>query len=271
MDRNTIIGFGLILLLVIAYTYFTLPSQDQLARQQRVQDSLTLLSQQHIADSLQQLSSGQPAAAASEQKSPAASTLFRDTSMQAEKFYTVENDLMKVTISSKGGEIVSVELKKYKTSDHRSLRLFDSTKARMNFIFFSGNNQVQTGDINFMPVGNSFVVNGNDSNTLVFRAKSSANSYIEQRYTLKGNSYFLGYDFHIVNADSLIQGNNNYINVSWGERLNHIEQDIASERRYSTIYFKYASDDVDEISAGSPGTKNAPGPLQWVCIQATLF
>ncbi|MEO6167782.1 MAG: membrane protein insertase YidC [Chitinophagales bacterium] len=273
MDRNAAIGFVLIALIFIAYIYLNTPSTEETARLKKQQDSIAFIQQQRqVADSVTALSpdsnavtSGTPAAKA------APLTIFSDSAVTAEELFSIENELMKVMLSNKGGKVVSVELKKYKTYDQQPLILFDEKNTFFNYAFFTGTTQVGTNDILFTTIGKPFSVGKSDSNTVVFRAYATANRYIEQRYTLKGNSYLLNYQFNMVGMDSVIRNNNPDINLEWSTNFSHTEKDVEMEKNYSSIYFRYWEDDVDNISEHETGDINAPGKLQWVSFKQHFF
>jgi len=275
MDRNTIIGFALIALLVIGYTIYTTPSQKEVEKQKHIQDSLTLVAQQkHIADSLAALQPNNTATASTQQISAAdmkaMQSIFPDT-MQKEQEFTISNELLSLTLSNRGGKIVSVELKQYKTYDGKPLVLFTPQNTSFNYVFYVGNSAVQTNQLLFKPEGNSFSVSGKDSNSIVFRAYTSPDHYIEQRYTLKGNSYMLGYKFSLHGMDSLIHNTNSYINLVWDTKFSHTEYDIASERNYSSMYMRYTDEDVDGISERSTGDLRASNKVEWISCKTHFF
>ena len=274
MDRNAIVGFVLIALIFIGYMIYNAPTKEEMERAKHKQDSIALVQkQQHLADSLQQVSPKADSTKGSSLHSQgiASQGIFKDSLAAGEQLVIIENEVMKVTLSSKGGKVISVELKKYRTYDQKPLELFEQNSTKFGYSFFSGTNQVSTNEILFTPVGKSFSVTGHDSNTVSFRAYTSPGHYIEESYTLKGNSYLLGYSLNLVGMDSVIRSNNPFLNLEWNTRLNHTEKDIVQERNYSTIYFRNWDDDVDYISERSTGSMNAPGKLQWISFKQRFF
>jgi YidC/Oxa1 family membrane protein insertase len=271
MDRNAIIGFALIAVIFIGYLVYNMPTKEEAARLKKAQDSIALVQQQaQSADStLQPLLEDTTISTLSSERT--VQGVFNDSSVKGEKLVTIENELMKVTLSNKGGKVVSVQLKKYKTYEQQPLLLFDEKNTKFNYIFFSGTDQISTEALLFSTIGESFSVTSSDSNTIVFRAYKTSARYLEQRYTLKGNSYLLGYQFNLVGMDSVIRSNNPFINLEWDTKFNHTEKDIALEKNYSSIYFRYWDDDVDNISESSVGTMSAPGKLQWVSFKQHFF
>lgn len=273
MDRNGVIGFVLIALIVVAYFIYNAPTKEETERLKRQQDSVALaVKQQHLNDSLQVINGNSDTVTLKNNAAQRISqSIFTDSTVKEESVVTIENEVMKVSLSNKGGQVVSVELKKYKTYDQRPLILFDEKNTNFNYAFFSGTNQISTSDVFFTTIGHPFTVTGTDSNTLTFRAYATPTRYIEQKYTLKGNSYMMGYQFNLVGMDSVIRSNNPFINLEWNTKLNHTESDLAQERNYSSVYFRYWDDDVDYISEHSTGQMSAAGKLQWVSFKQHFF
>ena len=274
MDRNAAIGFVLIALIFIAYIYLNTPSPEEEARMRKQRDSIALVQrQQYLSDSIGaiQPDSSVIAPAGSIASKAAQQGIFTDTSIAGEAIHTIENELLKIMLSNKGGKVISVELKQYKTYDQQPLILFNPESTFFNYAFFSGTTQVGTNDLLFSTVGQSFSVSNSDSNTLIYRAYVSPESYIEQRYTLKGNSYLLGYQFNMVGMDQVIRNNNPDINLEWKTNLNHTEKDLEMEKNFSSVYFRYWEDDVDYIAEAGTGEMNAPGKLQWVSFKQHFF
>ena len=123
MDRNTILGVVLIFSILIGFSYFNRPSEEQVAAAKKTRDSIELVRvEQEKADLVaQQLEEAKSKAIISQVSSDSLSSqedqarkekfgVFSDASTGKEKFYTIENNLIKVTFSNKGGRIYSVEL-----------------------------------------------------------------------------------------------------------------------------------------------------------------
>ena len=108
MDKNTLVGFTLIGAVLIGFSIYNRPSQEEMERAKRYQDSITIA--QVEAAKLEA-----EAAAQSVQALTLDSTsLFFGANQGTEQFTTLENNLVKVTFSNKGGRVVSATLKDYK-------------------------------------------------------------------------------------------------------------------------------------------------------------
>ena len=107
MDKNTLVGFTLIGAVLIGFSIYNRPSQEEMERAQRYQDSLQTIALQEQAAKIE-------AEAQSMQSLTLDSTsLFFGANQGTEQFVTLENNLVKVSFSNKGGRVVSATLKDY--------------------------------------------------------------------------------------------------------------------------------------------------------------
>ena len=123
MDKNTIIGLVIIFLILIGFSYFTRPSEEQLKEIQR-QDSIARVEAQRMQLAAEQerrdfeLAQQNDTASVSRKDS-----LFMQDSLR-EQLITLENDKIKLQLNTKGGRIVFVDLKEYRTHDSLPLVLW---------------------------------------------------------------------------------------------------------------------------------------------------
>jgi len=152
MDRNTIIGFLLIFVLLIAWQQFMAPSPEELQRQQQIQDSLRM--EQVRQDSLarlaeaRQLKDAQEAAAVTQDSASRANEMallfgpFAPSAVGELKTFKLGNDVMEVTFTNKGGRIREVWLKDYYKvvldsafKEHKvPLRLLEDPKDKFEYL-----------------------------------------------------------------------------------------------------------------------------------------
>ena len=165
MDKNTITGLALIFVILITFSYFNKPSQSELDAAKRQSDSIVQVEAENARQTdlkaketeaiLKAKLSG--ATTDSTGKSQANSELkslygvFSEAVKGTEHFITLENNLMKIKVSNKGGKIYSVELKGYKRFNGEPLVLFEGDKNRFGLNFFSQNKSIQTDQFYFVP------------------------------------------------------------------------------------------------------------------------
>ena len=140
MDKNTIIGFVMILAIVLGFAQLNKKSDKEIATEKRFNDSIALVEQNRV-ESQSTAKTANPTTASDSIAANDTSKLadsfggFSASAKGQEKFYTLENDLVKLTLSSKGGRVYSAQLKKYQTHDSLPLILFDGKESAMDFTF----------------------------------------------------------------------------------------------------------------------------------------
>lgn len=160
MDKKSIIGIALIFAILVVFSIVNQPSKEEIEAQKLRKDSIALVETEKAKILQQQLD--QQAAISSEnavsdsvnaESQLAENTnqfgVFGSAATGSEEYYTLENNLMKITFSSKGGRIYSVELKNYQTNDSLPLILFDGPKTQFGLNFFAQNRSIQTNQLYF--------------------------------------------------------------------------------------------------------------------------
>lgn len=294
MNRNSIIGFILIAAIMIAYTIWMTPSAEEMAAKQRVADSVQAVQQQKAIelaktefkkDSISKLSLQETNTSNQAQEVEAGEygdlkekyDVFANSAKGDDENIFLENELLRLEISPKGGHIVNVELKDFKTYDSLPLIMFNSEETKFGFSFFSNNRIINTNNFYFVPDNQekNIVVSSNGSTTLKMRLYTDSeenefnkDQYIEYVYTLKSNDYMFDFDINLVNMGSVIKANS--IGLNWTADLR--QQEINVDRfNGSTIYYRYLNDDVEYLSETSDEEENAATKLQWVSFKQRFF
>jgi len=304
MDRNTILGAVLIFSILIGFSYFNKPSEKQLAIAKHQRDSIELarVEQQKKIVSEKALEVAQSALSASTNKDSLVSGanqalkekfgVFAEASVGKEKFYSVENNLIKVTLSNKGGRIYSVELKNFKTFEGKPLILFEGTTSKFGMNFFAQNRSIETESFYFIPSDStpSQMITGpeikigkegmekfntggaNSTKSISMRLMAGDGKYLEYKYSLSYNSYLVGFEVNTQNLSKIITTNSNYLNFNWKIAVPRQEKKSKmGEDNYSTIYYKYQEDDVEKLSTGKSGAESLRTKTKWVSFKQLFF
>jgi YidC/Oxa1 family membrane protein insertase len=306
MDKNTITGLGLIFVILITFSYFNKPSESDIEAAKRQRDSIV----QVEAAKAQQAEIEAKAAAATLQAKvtnlPSDSAgiagvendlknlygVFYEAAKGTEKFITLENNLMKVRVSTKGGKIYSVELKGYKRFNGKPLVLFEGDKNRFGLNFFSQNKSIQTDQFFFKPSVNDTVltVSGppvskgkegrekfneegkQDSKSLTMLLDAGNGVSVAYKYTLKHNSFMVGFDIQTAGLKKVMGANSDYINFAWTQQMPRQEKvSKFGEDNYATAYYKYYKDNVDKIATTKSETKALTTKVEWVSFKTLFF
>lgn len=259
MDRNTIIGFVLLALLFFGYFYYT--RQGQLALETQ---------KQHIQDSINRLKPKTDTLLAKTDSARQDSTVKQvlspfqqDSVPQTEQFSTLENDVIKITFTNKGGQPKLVELKKFKTFEGKPLILENGSFNKLSYGINTGINQTaQTSDLFFKPQ------QANGANALTYTLQNAQGQAIEHQYVLAKNDYMLDFTIVFNGADKLITQNK--VNLTWQSQAPQVEKDISHERVQSHI--AYVEDgDYDFKDLGTGNDTKFDKPVEWITVKQQFF
>ncbi len=279
MDKNSWIGLGLIFLLLIAWQYFTRPTAEQIEAQQRIQDSLA-----QVQDSLANINTAVPdtlpeqtviAAPPQQLDSVTLARSFGGFASQAtgeEKTYTLENELVEITFSNKGGRIVDVFLKDHvqttlteeKKQERVPVRLMEDPKNRFEYLFpGSDGGQVSSQDLFFDVY--------QEGNTLTFRIPTGNGKFFEQQYSLSEGTYLVDYTLGLEGLKGL-PGVQNELTLNWENYLSALELNTRYELQYSCQYFRTVSESTSYCSCTKDDEEDSGGErLQWVSQTNQFF
>jgi len=307
MDRNSIIGIVIIFAILVVFSVLNQPSTEEIEATNRKRDSIAQV------ESLKAIAAQKEAEIQAnennfaETDSDSASTdenlkqakmdefgVFGAGAVGEEEFYTLENNLMKITFSTKGAKIYSVLLKGYKTFEGDSLILFNGpeTETVFGLNFFSQNRSIQTEQLYFKPVSQKkhVVVTGPDvkrgsegkikfnkenpggKESISFRLEVEPGKYMEYAYTLGYNSYMVDFDLNLNGLNQYIASNQSYLNFSWS--FDVPRQERASrfgEDRNTNITYKFFEDEVDNLSQNKTDEEDLSTRVKWIGFKQLFF
>ena len=191
MDRNTVIGFVLIGLLLMGMFYFNNKGNAAFqAEQQRIADSIERTKPK--VDLAKQKADSTMLDATRKEK---AAGNFQQAAIAQEELTTIENEVMKITFTNKGGQPKTVELINYKTFNGNPVIIQNGDFNKISYDINSGENQkANTGDLTF--ITGPKTDNADKSQTISFTIKDSLGKQITHQYTLHPNDYLI--DFAIM-------------------------------------------------------------------------
>lgn len=268
IDTNTIIGFVLIFGILLFMLWQNQPSQEEIDAKKAEQELVDAKAKE---------------AAPAEESLPATTTVnFQDSTAVANYKSTIgafgftrasdattvlENDLVYMKISNKGGQIVEARLKKFKTYDSIPVYLIKDGNASFGIDFSTSDNRVlNTKDLFFEPT-----LSDNGANkVLSMKAKVSQNQYLEYRYEMKPDEYLI--DFSIKS-----QGLSNVINSSkpvdldWKLKAIRHSKSIQYSNRYSELTYNYEDGKIDKLSDTSDKDEETEEDVKWLSYRQHFF
>jgi YidC/Oxa1 family membrane protein insertase len=250
-DPNTFIGFLLLGAIALWWMYSNQPTPEQLekVKTERIQDSINNIQQSVVTttpqlETIEVLSDSLKTLNAQNQLGAFASS----ASVSSDDVTIIENDLLKLTISNKGGQIVEALLKEYKTYDSIPVKLIKDNNALFNINFgTSGNRILNTKDLNFQPS----ISTNNSNQVLTMKLAVDRNRYLEYRYEIKPDDYMIDFSIRSQGLGDVFN-TSHPVNLQWDLTSYRNEKSIRSESMYTWYYYKtdgdvtYLSQDDDE-------------------------
>ena len=269
MDKNSIIGFVLMGLLLFGFTFYQADrSKKQYAIYQAQQDSLALVEAQRQAElALLEGVSGGEAAGTAEAAKPA--RVYKDAALDEARngegeTVSLENDVLALTFSTKGAQPVSARLKEYTNYGGSDLYLFREGCNSYNVHVYAGE-YISTGDFVFQ------LAEKTDS-SVVMRLPFASGGYIEQSYRLQQGSYELKSELSFIGMNC-IPRNVGSVDIDFNTVIPRMEKGYKNESQYSKLNFYYTGDKKPEELAkgGRGGSKKIASNLEWFAFQQQFF
>lgn len=176
----------------------------------------------------------------------------------------LENEVIKLTINNKGGQIIEAQIKNYKAYNSLPLYMIKDKNASFNINFGTTDNRIlNTKDLFFAPT-----ISKNGENTIIsMKLKVSDTQFLEYRYEMKPNEYMVNFAVRSQDLSAIINAANP-INLDWSLNGYRHEKSLKTENTmYSYYYFK-AEDEVDYLNAGNSDIINN---VDWVAYKQHFF
>ncbi len=287
MDKNTVIGIILIVVIFGAFAWLNQPSEKDIEKAKQQRDSV----EQIISDSLKTVALQQSTASNS---MPTLSTsdstnqivpdsikelknieLYGGFSKAVEgnqKFITLENNKLKIKFSTLGGRPYSVQLKEYQTFDSLPLILFDGDSTVFGLNFFSQNKSISTNNLYFEAISTDSTLNADKkSQHLTMHLNAGDGQYLEFVYELAPNSYKMNFRINTIGFDKVITNNANYMTLNWDILARQQEKGKDFENQYTTVYYKYTDDEVDYLNESKDGKEDLRTKIKWIAFKQQFF
>lgn len=264
MDRNTVIGFVLIGLLMMGMFYFNSRGQreQQLidAQHKKTADSLANLNKPDSATALMDSLN-----AANSHKMQSAGA-YQNNINQQEVVTTVENEALKIIFTNKGAQPKTIELKKYKRFDGSPVVLQNGDFNNIGYDILTGDNKkISTSELVFAPA--TVATNADKSQSVSFSLNDSTGKQIIHQFTIKPEGYLI--DFSISGAAKSVTGNS--IGLHWQTETKQVEKNITFEKQQTEIsYLKGGKFDFEHLGLSANEMKFEE-PVDWVAVKQQFF
>ena len=241
MDKNTIIGFVLIAALLIGFSWYTKPSEEEIA-QQRKQDSITAIAKQKAEQQLE-----------TEKQTAQAQNV------------VLKNSKLELTLNTKGGVVEKAVIKGFKDNEGRKdLTLFDSQNQSLKFMLAGKETNIITTDLYFIPS------NVTDS-TVTMTADAGNGKSLVMDYKL-GKDYMLHFSMKANGLSGMFAPNYDKIDIEWTDRCRQQEKGFTFENQHSSLTYHLTDGGTDNLSETSEKVdKKIEDVIDWVAFKNQFF
>jgi YidC/Oxa1 family membrane protein insertase len=269
LDLNSIIGFVLIFAILIFMFWQNKPTPEEIEAQKAKQELVE--EQEQAEQSAVQENTPQQAAPLNLQDSTAVANYKSNNgafgfTTPSEETTKLENDVLFLEISNKGGQIIEARMKQFHTYDSIPVYLVKDGNAQFGLNFSTSDNRVlNTKDLYFEP---SMSLNGNNR-VLSMKAKVSSNKYLEYRYELKPGEYLVDFTIRSQGLNDVINSTQP-ISLDWQLKGIRHNKSVQYENRYTEMMYNYEDGKIDYLSASS-SDEEIEEDVQWLAYKQHFF
>ena len=271
MNKNNIIGFLLIALVLIGFSWYTQPSAEE-QRAAFVQDSIAKAKHAEIEKASKAAAAKRQANAKA--KIEADSTaLFYSALKGQEKKIVLKNEKVELTLNTKGGTVEKAVIKGYVghniqvkdgSADQKDVTLFDGKDQSLKFMLEAKEANIITSDLYFTPS------NVTDS-TVTMTAVAGEGKTLSMTYKL-GKDYMLHMSFAAQGMEGLFSPNYNKMDIDWSDKARQQERGFMFENRYTTLTYHNAEGGTDYLNEGSEKIdEKIEETIDWVSFKNQFF
>ena len=263
MNKDTIIGFVLIAVVLIGFSWYNQPSAEEIEAA-RKQDSIAAAIKDNAAKQAKINEAARKAQAEEAAKADSSALFFAALSGTSQPV-VLKNDKVELTFDTKGGTISKAIIKGFEDRDNKmDVTLFDQKTQQMNFMLAGKNENIITKDLFFTPS------NVTDS-TLTLTAQAGNGGSIAFNYVL-GKDYMLHFTFQVNGLNGMFAPNYKEMDIEWTELARQQEKGFTFENRYATLTYKEKDGGTDYLSETSETIdEKIEKPLDWVAFKNQFF
>ena len=297
MDKKSIIGIAVVAVLFLGFAYFNSQQQkeylEQKAAYEAYVDSVAAAARAAapVADSLAsgngvqaEVAAAEAAAAVRErQVETLGESLTAAREAEAEEFI-VENDVMAVLFSTRGGQIKGVTLKDYtqygpRGKRDRKIEMMDPATARFGLSFYlkNGLKNVPVNTLDYVFTAQPVVGEADGAKSVVMRLPVAEGAYLEYRYLIYNTEaperdYLVDFDVRLVNMAPEM-ANQTQIQIDWANTTFQNEKGFQNENMYTTLSYRFPDETSIEELGMSEGakSKNISTQVNWVAFKQQFF
>ena len=271
MNKNNIIGFLLIALVLIGFSWYTQPSAEE-QRAAFVQDSIAKAKHAEIEKASKAAAAKRQADAKAKVEADSTALFYSALKGQAKKI-VLKNEKVELTLNTKGGTVEKAVIKGYVghniqvkdgSADQKDVTLFDGKDQSLKFMLEAKEANIITSDLYFTPS------NVTDS-TVTMTAVAGEGKTLSMTYKL-GKDYMLHMSFSAQGMEGLFSPNYNKMDIDWSDKARQQERGFMFENRYTTLTYHDVEGGTDYLNEGSEKIdEKIEETIDWVSFKNQFF
>ena len=264
MNRDTIIGFVLIAVVLIGFSWYNQPSAEEIEAA-RKQDSIAAVMKEKAAKEQQIAAQKKQETKAADSISADTTALFHQAMSGTSQKVVLKNSKLELTLDTKGGVIRKAVIKDFKSIDGADdVTLFDENDQNLNFMLAGKQDNIVTADLYFTPSELS-------DSTATFTAATGTGGEVILRYRL-GQDYMLGFSLQTKGLANIFAPSYKEMEMEWTDHCRQQEKGFSFESRYTSLYYKETkSGSTDKLSETSDETETIEEQLDWIAFRNQFF
>ena len=265
MNRDTLIGFLLIGLVLIGFSWYNQPSKEEAEAYQRQQDSIAAALAEKDKAVKQQLADAEKASAQQDSLGVDTTALFHPSLSGTESEVVLKNQKVELTLTTKGGTVAKAVIKGFEDRDDKpDVILFDGKTQQMNFMMSGKTDNIITRDLYFTPSAQT-------DSTVTMTAQAANGGSIVFSYRL-GADYLLHFSIQAKGLSGMFAPNYKEMDIEWSDMPRQQEKGFTFENRYSTLTYKECDGGTDYLSETSEKRdEKIEEKLDWVAFKNQFF
>lgn len=271
MNKNNIIGFLLIAVVLIGFSWYNQPSAEE-QRTAFVQDSIAKAKHAEMEKASKAAAAKRQTNAKAKVEADSTALFYSALKGQAKKI-VLKNEKVELTLNTKGATVEKAVIKGYVghnlqvkdgSADAKDVTLFDGNDQSLKFMLEAKEANIITSDLYFTPS------NVTDK-SVTLTAVAGEGKTLTMTYTL-GNDYMLHMSLQANGMAGLFSPNYNKMDVDWSDKARQQERGFMFENRYTTLTYHNAEGGTDHLNEGSEKIdEKIEEAIDWVSFKNQFF
>lgn len=271
MNKNNIIGFLLIAVVLIGFSWYNQPSAEE-QRTAFVQDSIAKAKHAEMEKASKAAAAKRQTNAKAKVEADSTALFYSALKGQAKKI-VLKNEKVELTLNTKGATVEKAVIKGYVghnlqvkdgSADAKDVTLFDGNDQSLKFMLEAKEANIITSDLYFTPS------NVTDK-SVTLTAVAGEGKTLTLTYTL-GNDYMLHMSLQANGMAGLFSPNYNKMDVDWSDKARQQERGFMFENRYTTLTYHNAEGGTDHLNEGSEKIdEKIEEAIDWVSFKNQFF